>query len=249
LRERSDALSTAPESLRFILTSMVNLTYPSLRVALTRSIAIGVSLVLAFGHSAAVLAQSAPDIEPPSVELELVESAPADLSQVFTAQVTDDRELGDVSLHFRRAGQTVFEKIQMRQIGNTGFYSISIETDPGDIRSFEYYVQAIDLNGNRTVSGYAFDPFVRTISETDEPVAPLTSNTANTALATSNAATAAATAGATKANSSSSSLRWLYVALGIVAVGAIASQAGGGGGGGGNPATAPLVVNPGNPIP
>jgi len=125
-------------------------------------------------HSVGVIAQGIPDIEAPLVELEFVEVAPADINQIFTVQAFDDIGLGDVSLHHRRTGENAFIKTIMTPVGDTGYFSVAIDTDPNDLRSFEYYAQALDLNGNRTVSGFAFDPFVREITaaqtQTSSPV-------------------------------------------------------------------------------
>lgn len=217
-----------------------------------------VAFVLICSHSTAVVAQAIPDIDAPIVEIEIVDFAAADLSQVFTVQAADDFNLGDVSLHYRRAGENVFQKVLMESVGDTGYFSVAIETDPTDLRSFEYYAQALDLTGNRTVKGFAFDPFVRMIGPASEsslaktqPAEPASNTGAN-----SNAVAAAATTTAATDLSKpriSTTRKWVYVALGVLAAGAIASLATGGDSGGGssdgdNSTTVPLTVILTDPI-
>lgn len=206
-----------------------------------------------------VVAQGIPDIEAPLVELEFVDVSTADTTQVFTVQAFDDIGLGDVSLHHRRAGENVFTKTLMDPVGDTGYFSVAIDTDPSDLRSFEYYAQALDLNGNRTVSGFAFDPFVREISKASGQT-----------LAT-DSASEAAPANDTQYETTVSELEqntpsekpaqtnnkryWLYAVLGVLAVGAAASQLGGSGGSSdgsintGDETLVPLTVTIGDPIP
>jgi len=225
--------------------------------------ALAMTMILALCANPVAIAQSAPDLEPPIIEVELVEDAPAGFTQVFTAQVTDDQSLGDVSLHVRRAGTVPFQKLLMTPIDDTGLYSVIVNTEPDDTRAFEYYVQALDLIGNRTVSGFAFDPFVRTLSEAVQPEPALATKevpNSTTAEATSTAQVATV-ASAPPRKSTSSVRRWAYVALGVLAAGAVASQLGSSSGGGGSvdPAfgddgpggqpTGPLTVNTGVPLP
>lgn len=211
-------------------------------------------------HSVGVFAQSIPDIEAPLVEFEFVDVAPADTTQVFTVQAFDDIGLGDVSLHHRRAGDNAFVRTLMMPVGDTGFFTTAIETNPSDLRSFEYYAQALDLNGNRTVSGFAFDPFTRDITEATgqtfssvtsaEPIgdAPDTNDEPVAGLQTQNTIEQ-------PVPRTSNNRRWLYIALGVLAAGAVASQLGGSGGSSdgsidtGNDSLVPLTVTIGDPIP
>lgn len=209
-----------------------------------------------FSHSAELIAQTIPDVQEPVVEIEFVESATADLSQVFTVEASDDLGLGDVTLHYRRAGENIFKKSLMNPIGDTGYFSISIDTEPTDLRAFEYYAQALDLNGNRTVKGFAFDPFVRELTEASD--SSLTSITTTKLTAEPEpdddvlAGTLTATQSGTSASTSNSNRKWWYIALGVLAVGAVASQLGGSDSGDGmNPGEdrpVPLTVILGDPL-
>jgi len=100
--------------------------------------AFGAAITLFICSSTTAIAQSTIDVEPPIIEVELVADAPADQTQVFTAQVTDDKALGEVTLHVRRSGTAPFEKLVMKPITDTGYYSLIIDTDPNDTRAFEF---------------------------------------------------------------------------------------------------------------
>jgi len=114
-------------------------------------------------------AQSA-DTVGPVIELEELAEAQAGSSQVFTVLIAEDVALKDATLYYRRAGQQPFTPAQMEALGETGYFSVSIPTDSDDLRTIEYYVQARDEAGNRTVSGFAFDPYQRQIEPSTEIV-------------------------------------------------------------------------------
>lgn len=175
-------------------------------------------------------AQSTPDAVAPVIDLELLEESVADQTQVFSAVVADNRELADVLLYYRRAGQQPYTPVNMKPLGDTGYYSVSLETDPSDLRTIEYYVQARDSAGNRTVSGYAFDPFERTLTQT---TAELAGNSGNSGAAP------------TTASEDDGGFSIWGVALGVLLVGALAAAAGSGGGGTSGPQ---LTVNVGDPL-
>lgn len=99
----------------------------------------------------------------PVIELEELDEAVADRTQVFTAQIAEDIQLHDATLYYRRTGQLPFTPAPMQALGSSGFFSVSIPTDASDLRSIEYYLQARDEAGNRSVSGFAFDPYIRTL--------------------------------------------------------------------------------------
>lgn len=178
----------------------------------------------------AAFSQDTPDTRSPVIELEAVAESQSDNAQVFTAQVVDDRVLKEVSLYFRRNGQQPFTRTTMNKIGESSYYSASIETDPSDLRAIEYYVQARDESGNRTVEGFAFDPYTRVIVAGDTVISSAPAATTNTAV---------------ESQSFTSKIRWWHVAAGIVVVGAISAASGGSSGGNSatDVGTVPLTVN------
>lgn len=184
--------------------------------------------VLVLAHSTQLLAQSSPDTRSPVIELEAVAESAADNSQVFTAQVVDDRNLKDVLLYYRRDGQQAFIPTPMTPIGDSAFFTASVETDPDDLRAIQYYVQARDEGGNRTVEGYAFDPYTRVLIANDTVISAPESIATQT----------------TTTSSTNGKIRWWHVALGVVLVGAVAAAASGGGGNdSAEEGTVPLTVN------
>jgi len=179
-------------------------------------------VLLAALASAPLQAQDdAPDTRAPVIELEVLTEVAAADSQSFNAQVADDGELASVTLHHRREGDGPFVRSTMRALGGSGYFGVSIPTDRNDTSAIEYYIQAIDESGNRTVNGFAFDPLRRAFTEASLPLATAP-----------NAATDAAAGGVIAKEApraASNSRRWWTVALGVVAVGALATLSGGGG--------------------
>ncbi len=166
-------------------------------------------------------AQSA-DIDAPIIALDEVASGFAGEAQVFSAKVSDDKTLVSVILYHRLTGDEAYLAQKMEKIGSTDVFTATIETDSGDNRNIEYYVQAEDAGGNKSLTGFAFDPLVRELRAGNPIIVP------------------AATPRVSNRN------RWLLAALGVLAVGVLASQAGGGSGGTQSPQDVPvnITVNP-----
>ena len=172
------------------------------------------------------LAQGA-DTVAPIIELEELEDGVADRSQVFTVQIAEDVGLQDATLYYRREGQLPFTPAPMQPLGNTGFYSVVIPTDNSDLRTIEYYVQARDLAGNRTVSGFAFDPYRRTlqpfVASVQQPGSLEAAQIGSTTR--SPAGTPEAAARQTRNTAPLLRRRWVQITLGVLAVGVVASLA------------------------
>jgi len=169
-----------------------------------------------------VYAQSE-DVTAPTIVLEEVDRGFVGETQVFTATVTDDIALASVVLFHRLSGDQTFVASTMTELGSSNVYSASIEISSTDASDIEYYIQAEDLGGNKSLSGFSFDPLVRDIAV--------------------NQGALATTAGITPGLSRNQKI--LYGVLGVLALGLIASQVGGGsgGGGGGGPTTMDIPVD------
>jgi len=158
------------------------------------------------------LAQSSPDIRSPVIELEIIAEYSAGDTQEFTATVVEDKLLKDVFLYYRRAGRQPFNRIAMTQVDDSDVYRVSLDTDPTDFRTIEYYIQARDEGGNRTVEGYAFDPYSRVLiaseTVTKTTVAPVT-----------------VSSDTTPTNANGRNIRWWHIVAGVVVVGAVVSLA------------------------
>lgn len=191
-------------------------------------VAVLLAIALQLPHTSVALAQSSPDIRSPTIQLQVVAESRAEEKQVFTAQVSEDRVLKDVLLYYRRAGQQPYIPVAMTQVGSTNDYNASIITNPTDLRAIEYYIQARDESGNRSVEGYAFDPYTRILIANDTIIStpPEPVSTAET-------------------NNGLSKIRWWHIVAGVVVVGAAASLVSNGGDENASTGdgTVPLTVN------
>ncbi len=217
---------------------------------INKLIAVALAIAMQLPTVNLVMAQSSPDIRSPVIELEVIVESSADNVQLFTARVLEDILLKDVLLYHRRAGQQPFTPVAMVQTGNSDNYSISLETDPTDLRAIEYYIQARDEGGNRTVEGFAFDPYTRaltvkepikeTVIETPVPVTPAV--TSAPAVTNTNVEPAPS-----QASTGTGKVRWWHIVAGVLVVGAVASLASGGSDGGESnttgEGTVPLTIN------
>jgi hypothetical protein len=157
----------------------------------------------------------------PVIELEELTQAEADQTQVFTVLIAEDVLLRDATLYYRREGQLPFTPAPMQALGDTGYYSVSIPTDNTDLRTIEYYLQARDEAGNRTVSGFAFDPYQRQL----QPSSKIT-----TSPATQTTVQPTASPSQEPDVPPIFKQRWVQITLGVVAVGILASMASSDGG-------------------
>lgn len=175
----------------------------------------GAVIVLATGPAVAQDNSAAIDTTPPVIELEELADGVADSTQVFTAQIAEETELQDATLYYRRNGQEPYTSAPLRALGNTGLYTVSIETDPTDLRPIEYYIQARDTSGNRTVSGFAFDPYSRSLA----PALAIQSRPQSIEEPDEQPESTP-----TVTSTPFYKKRWFQVTLGVIAVGAIASS-------------------------
>jgi len=149
----------------------------------------------------------------PVIELEEMAESVADRTQVFTVQIAEDVLLKDATLYYRREGQLPFTPAPMDPLSDTGYFSVSIPTSTTDLRTIEYYVQARDEAGNRTVSGFAFAPYKRVLTASVD-IKPIESSSSTKSLAEPPGV-----------NPPLLKRRWVQITLGVLAVGALASLA------------------------
>jgi len=183
-----------------------------------------VSLV---GVPSSVLAQS--DGEPPSISLERIAEGVRGETQVFSATVSDDFTVESVTLRFRFGDDTVYRAMPMQPLKGTDIYTASVETTDTDEDVLQYYVEARDGAGNRSIQGFAFDPIERRLIEPERPLAP--------------AAGVASAPEPLRTDGMSTGRKVLYGVLGVLAVGAVVAAAGGDSGGSGD---RPLSDDPGD---
>lgn len=158
------------------------------------------------------------DVEPPLIEHELVDQSEAGIRQTFVATVVDDQELDSVLLYYRFAGETIYSRYLMMRVSFSSTYVAQIPTNPKDLTAIEYYIQARDTSGNRTVRGYTFSPLVRQI-------VPVVIDDSSTQ--------AAASSGSEQSESKTTGFKinkTVYVVAGVLLLGLLASTAGSSGG-------------------
>ena len=183
-----------------------------------QSVSLFFGIVLSvFCHS--VAAQTTPSVDTiaPIIELEELVEGVADSSQVFTVQIAEETALQNATLYYRRAGQQAYRTAPMSALGSSGFFTVSILTDSLDLRPIEYYIQAIDTSGNRTVSGFAFNPYTRNLAP-----APAAQSEAQRNSATPTASQQQPSSTATGPTPFYQQ-RWFQITLGVLAAGALAA--------------------------
>ncbi|MCB1755778.1 MAG: hypothetical protein KDJ38_09660 [Gammaproteobacteria bacterium] len=184
-----------------------------------RLISCSLSLILSLSPAMIPLAhsQTASDIKPPQVLHEPdSESVSSNLPHVISATVSDENGVGKVTLFFRAIGESVFNSVDMTPTSSGDVYMTELDasllTPPG----LEYYIQAEDTAGNTLLRGFTFEPLVLNVTEGAD-------------------SSTLASESAKEVNESSlSSNKWLWIGLGVLAVGGLAAGGGGGGGGGSN---------------
>ncbi len=160
------------------------------------------------GASTAFAQSGQIDVEPPLIEHAIVNTVEADSRQSFFATVVDDDELDSVSLFYRFQNDPTYSTVVMNRVSYSSTYIAHIPTDPTSDRNIEYYIQARDKAGNRTVRGYAFNPLVREIQLAD--------TTPATKVSTGSDKAAGAGTGTGRTV--------LYVVLGVLALGLVAGS-------------------------
>ena len=162
----------------------------------------------------------------PSITFEPLTEAPRDGKQVFSASVEDDVGVARVTLHHRPAGTVAYTSVPMTSIAGTDIYTATIDDPERDVDTIEFYFEARDEAGNRSIEGFAFDPLERRLID-GSPLA------------------AAGETAPDETERMSTGRKVLYGVLGVIAVGALAAAAGGGGDSGG----VPLGDDPGGDVP
>lgn len=178
----------------------------------------------------------APEIKSPQINTKV---APGE-SIIVNATVTDNVGVRSVTLFYRNTGATDFQRVEMSREQVTDNYAVILPEviEPG----VEYYIQATDLVGNTVLHGHTFSPLTISVSsgsapqaETEEAIALVPEMVEGD--------NAAAAVPAKKGVS-----KWVWIGLGVLAVGAAASGGGGGGDptgggdGGGDPTVGTITI-------
>ena len=152
----------------------------------------------------------APEIQAPPITKKIPPGEPTTIH----ATVTDNVGVKNVTIFYRNIGATDFNrKEMMREIG-TEDYSVTLSEmmEPG----IEYYIQATDQAGNTILHGHTFSPLTLTVS--------------SDALPQEGQDAMAVAPQDEKTEEKKGISKWVWIGLGVLAVGAIAASGGGGGG-------------------
>ena len=204
-----------------------------------RSLACGVALASGAHASAQDDAPGRGDIdlEPPLIEHEVLAETASASRQSFVAQVVDDRDLASVRLFWRYAGETRFGSLPMTQVSSSSTWIAQVPTAPDELRAIEYWIEARDAGGNRTVRGFAFSPLVRRVVPAtggSSVGGPATTGPARPRESRRGAPVTGPVDGAPAPGEGRRTALWVVLgALGVALIVGLASSGGGGGGGGG----------------
>lgn len=168
------------------------------------------------------------DTEPPRVGFDTVGEAFKGDSQVFTVTATDDQVIESIVFRYRLSSDTDYQRGDMTRIGDTDLYSFTIpaESISDSVEVIQYYIEAKDEAGNRTLQGFSFDPVERILLERSADVLVASDQTD--------------TASSSFLGSLSTTQKVVFGVVGVVVLGALISSAGGGGGS--NVETVPVVI-------
>lgn len=116
-----------------------------------------------------------------------------------------------VTLFYRYGGETAYRELAMEPVGSNGLYRAIVPTEGLETDRLEFYMAGEEPGGDVLLRGSAYEPLVREL-DAMRPVDDSISTTASTP--------------PTEADvSGSSRYKYLYYALGILAVGLIADAA------------------------
>ena len=107
---------------------------------------------------------SAPDVEPPNI---LFEQSGTEIEagiKTFTATVTDNIGVANVTLYVKGATDYLFKPITMKQsASDPDIYTAELAVDPVISDKLEIYIRADDVSGNSIFEGQKFSPLTFTV--------------------------------------------------------------------------------------
>ena len=176
-------------------------------------------------YAAEQLVLPAPDVEPPVIVFDEPSAEIEAGEKVFSATVTDNIGVANVTLYFKGSTDVAFTARKMyRSSANPNVYTTELFLDPVISNKLEVYVRADDVSGNSIFEGQKFSPLTYTIvaKDGDEVVQSVTEPAA-------------------AEEEGMSTLTMILIGVGVLAL------AGGGGGGGGGgvvvPTTGSVTIN------
>ena len=173
------------------------------------------------------------DTEPPIIDIQAADEGVLGDNQVFTTTVTDNQGVSSVVLHFRFDDNSAYVAQEMQVLSGTDIYTATVETNNvgAGVDSIQYFIEAKDNSGNRTLQGFAFDPLERALIFQNSAV----NDSANV--------NASNDSGSTPAVGMSTRNKVLLGLLGVVVIGALAASSSSSSDGGSSEPGVPLTVN------
>ena len=171
------------------------------------------------------------DTEPPDVGFDTVDEASKGDSQVFTVVATDNESIESIVIFYRMGPDADYQSANMTRIGETDLYTLLIPADaiPDATEVIQYYIEAKDKAGNRTLQGFSFEPAERVLIESSSSIA-------------GNAPAPTQEESRSVLGSLSTTQKVVYTALGVIVVGALIAAASGGSGGSSGEDTTQLTL-------
>jgi hypothetical protein len=167
----------------------------------------------------------APDVEPPIIVFDQYDAEIEAGIKTFTAAVTDNIGVANVTLYYKGATDFAFKPKNMKQSPtDPNIYTTELSLDPIISDKLEIYIRADDVSGNSIFEGQKFSPLTFTIVPVSIPGAD--------GVEVSQPVTAPPAPKEEEEEEGVST--WVYVLIGLLVAGA-AGGGGGGGGGGDDP--------------
>jgi hypothetical protein len=165
------------------------------------------------------LSLQAPDIEPPVIKFNAGKTEISEGIKTFTAQVTDNRGVANVTLYYKNANDVGFTPKPMLKTG-TNTYAVELSVDPVISKRLEFYIRAEDVSGNSVFEGQKFSPYAYQIVPASDSAASVT-------------------AAAEPPEEGMSTMTMILIGVGVLA---LAGGGGGGGGGSTTPSTGTVTI-------
>ena len=114
----------------------------------------------------------APDVEPPTIVFDQYDAEIEAGIKTFTATVTDNVGVANVTLYYKGATDVTFRPKTMKESPtNPNIYTTELSLDPVISNKLEIYIRADDVSGNSIFEGQNFSPLTFTIVPVTVPVA------------------------------------------------------------------------------
>lgn len=174
------------------------------KVALICSLIIAVSPTLSIAQSHSTIDIMSPHIAQSPINFD--QNIGDDVS--LSVNITDDTGVKEVEIYYRYVGEVEFTRVLMSTGGGSAYF-VTIPSKDKNFSGIEYFIQARDTSGNTSFLGNRLSPkkftFEKKLSESINPAIGRTNS---------------------PDKSKSSKMKWVWIGLGVLAAGAVASTIG-----------------------